>query len=1333
VRHPLESRIAALRGQVRRHLAAHGLALLVLGAVAAVATAGFLDWSIHLVPEVRLVLLVGVAAAALSLAVRYVLIPLVVRFNDLDIAMRIEGRWPGLNDRLASTVQFLRASGEAAGEDGHRGSKVLRDATVAQTIEETEGIDFRQAIDPRPARRALAWSSVAVGLALSLLVLAPASTRIALERLFLPFTTTQWPRETHLTIVEGETPRKVARGEPFTLAVAVAQGERMPSTARVTYTFADGETAVEPLRPADDGVFRGRLDAANRDFSFAVEAGDDQTAPWDVRVVPPPALTNLTVRLVPPEYTGLPPQSLAPGNTQARTVYGSKVELEGGANKPLASAVLRVGEAPSPSPATVAQDGLAVAARFDATASAPFWFELKDTEGFRNRELVRYDLRVVPDEAPRVTIEEPTTDRDVPARAVVPIRVAVEDDHGIRSIRHVYKVATGGSEPAAEVIVPLWDGQAVAKGGPAPVKSQAVTHRFDLAPLKLEPGAIVSFHADARDFDNVKGPNVGKSREFRLRVVTDEEINRQLEDQQRALRDDIERAHAMQKQAELPVDDALRMLAKTKNLPAPTRENLKNAETIQRQVTGRITGKADGIEAKLTRILDDLANFNVANPEVERQMLAMREAVNRIKDKDLTPAEQNLSRAGKAVDDQADPARKPEPGAQADNPAADGTKPSPGGNPSKPANPTAKPQPGAEARPGVPAKPDDPAGEPKPKAGEDAAKAGDASKGDPAADAAKASDAAKAADGAKPKPGGEPSKPGDGAKPGDTAKPGDGSEAAKAGGDPAKPEGGKPDGAKGGDPSRPKAGAGDPKAAAPELALNDAARNQKAIEDELKKMLDSMGEFSTMRGITKDAKALLQQQEQALKNSAEAAAKPDLAGKAPEALAPEQKGDLENLAARQAELAKLAQNLESKLDEMAKKLEASDPLGASALREAAKQSRSRATAAKMAEAAEQLGKNQMGQGRQNQESARNDLKDLVDSLQNRRERELARLVQELKKAEADLKDLKARQAANLKKAAEARKIADPKAREKELQKLAKEQAEIQKEMKRQLQKLAKLGADAAAGAAEGASAKMAKAEQDLNGDQGEQAEADMEEALDNLRQAQKDLAENRRDAEEQLAMEQISKMADTFKSIAERQEKMIGETTGYEQSRAAAAGKLSIAQRTGVRGLGRVQESLKDETGELIERLGEGAPVFTLTLKRAASAMESAAGRLQALKTDAPTVQAERSASDRFKQLLESLKPDKMKKGGDDGGGGGGGGGGGKGGDGIPASAQIKMLKTLQQEINGRTEDLDEQVRRGKPLAPEQEQERAKLHEDQGALADLVRDLTRPKQPDGED
>ena len=66
MRGPIEARIAALRGQVRRLLALHGLSRLAFGLAAAVLFACLADWLIHLAPELRLILLIGVVGLLLD-------------------------------------------------------------------------------------------------------------------------------------------------------------------------------------------------------------------------------------------------------------------------------------------------------------------------------------------------------------------------------------------------------------------------------------------------------------------------------------------------------------------------------------------------------------------------------------------------------------------------------------------------------------------------------------------------------------------------------------------------------------------------------------------------------------------------------------------------------------------------------------------------------------------------------------------------------------------------------------------------------------------------------------------------------------------------------------------------------------------------------------------------------------------------------------------------------------------------------------------------------------------------------------------------------------------
>ncbi len=53
------------------------------------------------------------------------------------------------------------------------------------------------------------------------------------------------------------------------------------------------------------------------------------------------------------------------------------------------------------------------------------------------------------------------------------------------------------------------------------------------------------------------------------------------------------------------------------------------------------------------------------------------------------------------------------------------------------------------------------------------------------------------------------------------------------------------------------------------LPLAESKTNQKAIADELQKMLDGLSEFETYRGVVKDAQELLKQHEQAMKQTDE--------------------------------------------------------------------------------------------------------------------------------------------------------------------------------------------------------------------------------------------------------------------------------------------------------------------------------------------------------------------------------------------------------------------------------------------------------------------------------
>ncbi len=488
-----------------------------------------------------------------------------------------------------------------------------------------------------------------------------------MTRLFLPLGKATWPQRTHLVLDQGQTTLKVARGDSFTLAVKVLQGDKIPEAAEATYQFADGDSAGEPLRAMEGGEFRGRIESVNQPFHFTVTGGDDRSSIRDVpvEVVPPPTLKSLLIRVSPPAYTGIASSVLAPGLTQLKALEGTKLELEATANKPLAQAVLNIGQVPSGEKLVFDSGRTRFRAELLVKNNFNFWFDLRDREGFRNREAVRYEVRGYADMAPRVVIDEPKSDRDVPAEATIPVRVMLDDDFGLQSGKMVYQLATGDSEPQAAVVIPLWTAPEPGHGPEVGsfVKHQEVAHNWQLGPLKLPVGTVITFHAEALDFDRIKGPNLGKSRELRLRIISKEDAARQFDDSRRELREELARVLTMQKQAMPPVENAIRSLKEAPKLPQVQRDDLNNAGIIQRQVGSRLNNRDDGVGARMRRSLEDLQNFKLDMDDARKQMEEMLARLSSIRDKHLGPAEQGISRAAKSLDQQ-DGAQRAEGGGQ---------------------------------------------------------------------------------------------------------------------------------------------------------------------------------------------------------------------------------------------------------------------------------------------------------------------------------------------------------------------------------------------------------------------------------------------------------------------------------------------------------------------------------------------------------------------------------------------------------------------------------------------------------------------------------------------
>ena len=1267
----LIERFGATRRRLSRILMLHGAAALLLGVVAVATGAGLVDWLLHVSSGMRLLFLALLVTVSGWLTWRRLVRPLTVSVRDLDLALRLERAHPELSERLSSTVDFLRC----ADADPFAGSKQLRERVIEDASIAARDLDFDAVVESRPARRMVGLAVGVLGAAAALCIANPSDAAIALRRLANPFGSTSWPLLTGVEIVSA--PERVAKGDPFPLTVKVSGV--IPSRVVVRYRFdAVEEPAPEPLRLGAEDLYRGGLEAANRPFSFAVTAGDARTEWRPVDVVPAPQVTTLQLTLAYPTYTGLADETYAEGRGHVRAVVGAEVSLAARANKPLERAEL-LWESGGSTPAIVAEDGESIHARFDVRQNDDYRIVLHDRQSMTNsqRSPKKYRVQAVQDAAPEVSIQEPTGDREVTRQATIPIKTLVKDDFGIDEVKLVYAVRKSGVAASAET--PEAE-QSLFRHAEAAPSRQVTEYAWSLAGLDLTHGSVVRFFATASDLRDPPAPNVGKSREIQLRVVTEEEFLRQVENRQRLVRERLQRILKLQEHAHELVTDLEKQAEIVGRLDRPEVDKLQSAELIQRRIGEDMVDSNQSLTKEIGSLLRSLDDNRVEDPTARKSLRMIRSELARLSEQHLPPISQSLTQARKrtaGVRDSAPPRTEGDDRGAARPTGAEPENPAPGDDARD----------GAESAEVAPSKPG--AADPK-----DARPKQSAPK-DPAA---------------------QP-----------TDKPTDKPPVAKTGAV-AKTKARK----------RPDAPAESPSKRADGLAgnLREAGGHQKEVVDSLAQMIEQLDEWDTVAQVANDARDLRRRQSEVARQ-VEKLARETLGKQLPEKprqgdaednpsfLDARERAELAKSASRQEENREQVQRLQRKMGRLAERTAKEDAATAELLRDALEQSRKANVAGQMQDAARSIRGNQLGAASKRQRDIGKAIEQLIESLENRREQELVRLVKQLEIAEKDLEAMLERQQRLLRKTKEAEDIQDPQERERELKRLRKRQQELRRETEQFARRLSRLRARTASRRSGRAASRMDQAGRRLEQGGQEQARERQKEALDELQEAQEELAKARQQAEVELAQERLAKISDSIRQIHQR-EVGVKEEIGRLNESKGTKGRWTRGQIQSVSALSRTQRGLSDEAKGIIDKLA-GVKVFVLVVEQAVEDMQRAAELLRQRRTDLETERNVDSAIRRFAQLLDSLRSDggaqgKGKKGQQQGQGGGGGGAG----DGIPNIAQVKLLKALQQEINSETERLV--ALRGGVEKPDEELERRfeSLSRRQGRLADLVRELSRP-------
>ncbi len=599
----LQARVLEARRVWKRTLFWTGCAIAIVGLIAILAGAAIVDLLMPLPHSVRIVLLVGIVAAAGYLLYRYLIQPLRVKLTPHDVALNVERKHRDLEDRLVSALQF----GDAETEDPIKSHLLQR--LVTDAVERTEGIDFKATVDKSRKRKHVGIAvAVFAGCALLALIF-PTELNTSLNRLLSPWKKTEPVFTTKLTVDPGNA--RILRGR--SLAINLEVTGKSADKARLVYTKQVPVVDTEPQRQEIDMVriegdrhrFGYEIFNINENIEYYVAANEAESEHYTVEVFDTPKVTAIEVSYTYPEYTKLKPITQQ-GDGNIRAVSGSQAEVRITTNKAIQSAGLTV-DAGDPTSMLIS-DGNTLTTTLDVLNDGKYTVELLCVDGFNNQTPIEYTVTAIPDEPPVIVIKEPG--RDIKATKLEEVRVLAEatDDYGVENMTLMYSIGSG--EPQ-ELPVETVE-----------VKAEKIisgTYVFYLEELDVEPGELISYYAQATDNNTRTGPGVSTSELYFIEVRPFNERYMQME------------VEGQQGPAEQPfpnlIADQRKIIKNTwkhiHSRPSPVTEDYRSS-------VKKIGEEQDQLKDKTQRAVDELS-MSMRDANVDPEMLmSLEQAVTKM-------------------------------------------------------------------------------------------------------------------------------------------------------------------------------------------------------------------------------------------------------------------------------------------------------------------------------------------------------------------------------------------------------------------------------------------------------------------------------------------------------------------------------------------------------------------------------------------------------------------------------------------------------------------------------------------------------------------------------
>ncbi len=480
------------------------------------------------------------------------------RISHADAARIIGHHFPEVSDKLLNLLQLMD------GEDYFDSDLLL--AAVEQKTAELRPVPMLKAIDLRKNRRYLRYALPPLIVLVALFLLAPSAVTGPTRRITHYNTIYERPAPFSFRILNESL--MAQQGDDYELRVTTV-GEAQP--AEVTLVV-DGRR----YRMRDDkGVFSYTFNKLQRSQSFRLTGGGVTSPDYTLEVLPNPVVLSFRMVLSYPAYTGRPVETVVglgdaavPEGTTVRWLFQTRdadsLHFEVDSGKWKEEIVDGNGR-------------MEVSRRVMEDMDYSFYVSTvlrSPLSVLRSSDTLRYAISAIADAVPMIAVEE-VVDSLHPDRRL--FRSRVKDDYGFSRLVFVHRTVN-----AKDTARNALSGAEIALAGG--LAAQEFFFSFNTAELVMAPGDELSYWFEVSDNDAIHGPKTARSQVFEIKVPTEEELDRMLEQTSDDVRQSADAQMGELQRLQQEINEMMKKLVDKKDLDWQDRKDLEQIAEKQKQV-----------------------------------------------------------------------------------------------------------------------------------------------------------------------------------------------------------------------------------------------------------------------------------------------------------------------------------------------------------------------------------------------------------------------------------------------------------------------------------------------------------------------------------------------------------------------------------------------------------------------------------------------------------------------------------------------------------------------------------------------------------------------------